>query len=372
MEQTRLSDPFGFSSAPRLSPAAQWVLLLAGSGLLATLLKIAGLPAALLLGPMIAAILLAVAGGTVRVPHPAYSGAQAVIGCLIAGAINAPILVTFSKNWPLFLGVALAVIVASNLLGGLLSRLRVLPATTAIWGASPGAASAMVLMAEAYGADAQLVAFMQYLRVVFVAAAASLVARFWVHTTGVSAPVADWFSPIQWQPFASTLALAAIGSILGRTLPIPAGPLLVPMIAGVALHATGLLTIELPQWLLGASYALIGWRIGLGFTRRILVHALRALPQVAASILVLIALGGGLAWLLMEFAGIDPLTAYLATSPGGMDTVAIIAASSKVDVSFVMALQTVRFALVLILGAPLARFMADRSSENALQKERAR
>ena len=31
--------------------------------------------------------------------------------------------------------------------------------------------------------------------------------------------------------------------------------------------------------------------------------------------------------------GIDPLTAYLATSPGGMDSIPIIAASSNVDLS---------------------------------------
>ena len=30
-------------------------------------------------------------------------------------------------------------------------------------------------------------------------------------------------------------------------------------------------------------------------------------------------------------AGIDPLTAYLATTPGGSDAVAIIAASSEMD-----------------------------------------
>ncbi|MEJ0095560.1 MAG: AbrB family transcriptional regulator [Methylocella sp.] len=367
-----MPDLSGFSFPSRLSPIARWALLIVGSLLLAALLRMAGLPAALLLGPMIAAILLAVAGGIVRIPRPAYFASQAIIGCLVARAITPAILVSFAKDWPLFLGVVFAVIVASNLLGALMSRLRVLPGTTAIWGASPGAASAMVLMAEAYGADARLVAFMQYLRVVFVAAAASLVARFWVHASGAPMPAADWFAPIEWPSFAMTLALAGIGAFVGHRLRIPAGPLLAPMVVGAALHATGLLTIELPQWLLGASYAVVGWHIGLGFTLPILRHALRALPQVVASILALIAVGGGLAWLLTEFAGIDPLTAYLATSPGGMDSVAIIAASSKVDVSFVIALQTVRFVFVLILGPPLARLLADRSSGRALEKEATR
>ena len=41
----------------------------------------------------------------------------------------------------------------------------------------------MMIMAGAFGADARLVAFMQYLRVVLVAAVASLVARFWGRPT---------------------------------------------------------------------------------------------------------------------------------------------------------------------------------------------
>ena len=43
-----------------------------------------------------------------------------------------------------------------------------------------------------------------------------------------------------------------------------------------------------------------------------------------------------------------------------MDSVAIIGASSKVDLSFVMAMQAVRFLIVLIVGPPMARFIAQR------------
>ena len=69
---------------------------------------------------------------------------------------------------------------------------------------------------------------------------------------------------------------------------------------------------------------------------------------------------GLLAWLLVRESGIDPLTAYLATSPGGADSVAIIAASSKVDVPFVMAQQTVRFIFVLLIGPPLSRWIGGK------------
>jgi uncharacterized membrane protein AbrB (regulator of aidB expression) len=47
-------------------------------------------------------------------------------------------------------------------------------------------------------------------------------------------------------------------------------------------------------------------------------------------------------------------------SPGGLDSVAIIAASSTVDLPFVMAMQTARFLVVLLTGPSLARFIANR------------
>jgi membrane AbrB-like protein len=109
---------------------------------------------------------------------------------------------------------------------------------------------------------------------------------------------------------------------------------------------------------MAGCYALVGWSIGLRFTREIVLYAARVFPTIAASTLTLIALCGGLAWLLHVIVGTDPLTAYLATSPGGADSVAIIAASLPVDVPFVMAMQMARFILVMLVGPTLARVVA--------------
>jgi len=90
-------------------------------------------------------------------------------------------------------------------------------------------------------------------------------------------------------------------------------------------------------------------------------YALRALPAILVSIVALIGLCALLSWLLARVAHVDALTAYLAMSPGGMDTVAIIAASSPVDLPFVMCLQTVRLFIVIALGPRLARWVAART-----------
>lgn len=339
------------------SRGLQWTVLVALSAALVLVMELAGLPAALLMGPMAAGIALGTNAAGIRAGGPAFAGAQAIIGCLIAQAIDPQIIGTFVHTWPLFLPLIIAVLAASSFLGWMMSRWSNLPGTTAVWGSSPGAATAMMLMAQAFGADARLVAFMQYLRVVFVAVSAALAAHFWLGVSAAAQPVA-WFPPVHWPSFAATLALAGLGGWVGVKLRLPAGAFLVPMAAGAVLHVTGVLNLELPQWLLAVSYAFVGWNIGLRFTRRIIAHASRALPQIVLSILLLLGFCGALAYLLSKVTGIDPLTAYLAMSPGGMDSIAIIAAAARVDLPFVMTLQTVRFVIVMLLGPPLARVVA--------------
>jgi len=348
-----------------LPPVLRWLILLAGSVLLSALLMLVGLPAALLLGPMIAAIAVEAGGGAIRLPRALLYVCQAVIGCMIARALTPAILGIFAQRWPILLGVIIAVVAAASVIGAAMSRARVLPGTTAVWGMAPGAASAMVFMAGEYGADMRLVAFMQYLRVVLVATLATVVARL---AGGPHASPADvsWFPSLHALPFAQTLAIAFLGGLVGRAARVPAGVFLVPMILGAVLHSSGIVRLELPPWLLGASYAMVGWSIGLGFSRDILAHALRALPQTLAAIMILIGFAGVLAFILVVAFGIDPLTAYLATSPGGADSVAIIAASSRVDLSFVMALQTVRFMFLLLAGPAISRFVAGRIAPLAM------
>lgn len=333
----------------------KWGVLIMLSLVFIVPLEMMRIPAALLLGAMAAAILVAVFDGKLAVPHFSYVLAQGLIGCLVARSIGPAILATMARQWPLFLAGVCSVLIISTSLGALLVRWKVLPGTTAVWGSSPGAATVMVLMSEGFGGDPRLVAYMQFLRVMLVALVASIVARLWIAPGAVTRASIDWFPSVAAVPLWETTALAVVGSFAGARSKIPAGALLVPLFAGIALTFGHLITITLPPWLMAGCYALVGWSIGLRFTREIVIYAARVFPTIAASTLTLIGLCGGLALLLHLAVGTDPLTAYLATSPGGADSVAIIAASTHVDVPFVMAMQMARFMLVLTVGPVLAK-----------------
>ncbi|MBK6006308.1 AbrB family transcriptional regulator [Ramlibacter ginsenosidimutans] len=350
----------------RLTPTRQqlrWTVLVLLSIVLSIAFDATGVPAARLLGPMVAAILMALSGSDVSVPRLGFVGAQGVIGCLIARGVPVSILSTLSEHWLVFIVGVLAVTVLANALGWALSHWNVLPGDTAVWGSAPGAASAMMIMAEAHGSDVRLVAFMQYLRVVCVSFTASLVAHWWMRSSGAAPAAAVSASLLQppgdWGGLLATLAVALGGAVIGARLRLPAGGLLLPMLAGFVLQDFAHIHIELPPLMLAVAYAFVGWTIGMRFNREVLRVTLKSLPQVLAAIFLLILACGAFAAALVRWAHVDPLTAYLATSPGGADSVAIIAASTPVDVPFVLTMQVLRMLFVMATGPTIARTLAS-------------
>lgn len=335
-----------------------WAILLALSTLIYALWSATGLPAALLLGPMLAGIACGVYGLHLVVPRWPYFGAQAVIGAMVSATVTPAIIATLGQHAALFTLVISATLLGAAAVGWVISRSGLIPGATAVYGTSPGAANAMVLLSEGAGANARLVAFMQYSRVLLVALAAAVVAHFWANGTAVCIPGALWLAPVHWGNLAAIVLLAALSQQAARLLRLQAWALLGPMVALSALHAAGWISIDLPRWLLAAAYACIGWHVGLGFRRDTLRHAGRALPVVAGAALSLMLFCGLLAWCLTRLAHVDALTAYLATSPGGMDSIAIIAASTpQVDMPFVLALQSVRLLLVIGLAPLITRLV---------------
>lgn len=134
----------------------QWMKLLVLSSAISFALFWFHLPAALLLGPMIAGICLSLRGAEIRVPRPFFIAAQMIIGCMIARSLTPSIFGVLLANWALVLLILFSTLAISALAGWLLVRYSALPGATGAWGSSPGGASAMVIMAQEYGADVRL------------------------------------------------------------------------------------------------------------------------------------------------------------------------------------------------------------------------
>ncbi|MCF3933716.1 AbrB family transcriptional regulator [Acuticoccus sp. M5D2P5] len=346
-------------SVPAGRRLGRLLLLAVISVALVALFEWVGLPAAFLLGPMLAGVFVALTGDAPKVKRSFYLTAQSFIGCLIATTMPVETFVGVARDWPIFLTGVGGVVGLAAVVGALQMRFGTLPGTTALWGLAPGGASAALLLAEANGADVRIVALMQYLRVAGVVLTASVVAHFALPpNVEAAAASVDWFAPVPLGSFAATAAIAFAGGLIARAVRFPAGQLLFPMGIAIILADTGLVTLTLPPWLLALAYATIGWSIGLRFSRAIVARALQALPAILLATATLILTCALFAVVLSNVTGIDLLTAYLATSPGGADSIAIIATASDVDVTFVMAMQTARLLVVMLLAPPLLGYLA--------------
>jgi membrane AbrB-like protein len=225
----------------------------------------------------------------------------------------------------------------------------------------------MVLLADEYGADKRMVAMMQYSRIVLVALVAILLAKVIGHPGLPSAvpsaisPAAHWLTFPPLPSFVEMLVLMASGVAIAIYFGKSSAALFIPAFAGAVLQAAGFVHITVPPLLATLAFCSIGVYVGLSFTREVLMHSLRALPAMLVAILAMILLCGLLSLLLTELLpGTDPLTAYLAVSPGGIDAAVIIASQTSVSLPLILAAQFVRL-LFVMAGAPaLAKWLARR------------
>lgn len=200
---------------------------------------------------------------------------------------------------------------------------------------------------------------MQYTRVIIVALTASIAA----HVMALSEPLPAAAEAATWLDYSAIMVLVILGAFVAPRLRVPAAPLLVPLVLGILLQFSWPAgpNLLLPEWILNACFLVIGWMIGLRFTYEILRHALSLLPLVLVGVAVLMASCAAFAWVLVAWFGVDPLTALLALSPGGADSIAIIASAADVDLPFVMTMQSVRFIIVIISAPVIGHWLIRRS-----------
>lgn len=337
---------------------AQWVALIVLVVILTVTLRTIQAPAAFLLGPLVVGIVFGVSGARTRLPMPVRSGSQALIGCIIAIALGSAVGPALFSHVPLFLATSAATLTLSLMLGGLLTRAGWFSSATAVWGLAPGGSSSMVTLAELNGADPRVTALMQYLRILFAASSAILVAHTLPGLATTTTPGTVWFPHVTALGLVETVLLAALGLAVARITRFRPGVFLVPGLVGAVLISAGLLAPEVPPLIAAPAYAVIGLNIGLSFTRETLKACARQLPRIAFAVLTLIVLCAASGAILGWVFGIDPMTAYLATTPGGLDAVLIVATSAHVDVSFVIAAQMFRLLLVLVAGPFAAALVA--------------
>jgi len=323
-----------------------------------------GLPSPSLFGGLLAGLVRALAvPSQVAVPGAATTAGQAVIGVAMGSLIDLETLRTVAANWLPVLLVTVGTL-ALSLGAGLVLRLQ--PGISPVTGAFSmiaGGASGIIVMARDLGADARMVAVLQYLRVLLIVVLMPVVATVVYGASGGGGGPEAGGGGTGWPAgLLYTAGCSVVGLLVGRLLRVPVAALLGPMVAAAVVDLTGPVQgAEVPDLVGTAAFLVIGLQVGVSFTRDSLRTIGRALPLALVVILALVVASAGLGAVLSATTGASALDGYLATTPGGLYAVLATASDIGADVTFVLSVQVLRL-FVMLLSAPLVARWLRRSA----------
>ncbi len=348
--------------------AGKWVVIVAVLYFSGTEAETLGFPAPHLFAALIVGLILSLGRiSEAEMPPPLYLAAQAVTGVVLGTYVSFSSVTAVGANWVAVTAITVLTLAVSVGLGVLLARRGGMDAPTASLGMIAGGSAGIVATSEELGADVRLVAFMQYLRLVLVVLTAPLLVRYALHPHVAGEYGAIGPKEIEVEAsFAAYLfcaAVAGLGASLALRLRLPAGALIGPLLLAAVLTGSGLVhRVTPPELPREAAFTLIGLYVGMRFTRATIARVGRLLPSVLAFVVALIVITGLLAWGLSLVTSIDVLDAYLATTPGGINAVLVVAFASGAHTGFVFAVQTLRL-FVMVLAAPyLVRWVVSRTA----------
>lgn len=329
---------------------------------LGTLLDAAGLDSAFLFAALLVGLIVALLlpGSRTAVPRPAFIAAQATLGVMLGTFLESSSLSSLADDWLPVTVVSVGTLVLSIVAGLALTRTTEVDAPTGTLGMVAGGASGIVAMADDLGADARLVAFMQYLRVLVVVLSIPVIVALGFPAVGggpgaddgpLLAGASDWLL---------TVAVAVVGAWAGRLTRLPAATLLGPLLLAGAITLIWPDALDVPPLAREVAFALIGLEVGLRFTPETLRAMGRLLVPVVVAILALMAGSFLFALGLTATTSASLLEAYLATTPGGLYAVLAVAFGAGADTTFVVAVQTLRLLSLVILAPFVVRWVVRR------------
>jgi membrane AbrB-like protein len=320
--------------------------------------ELLGIPSAVMFGSLLGGIVHALTSPTdLRLPPSSFRLGQALVGVVVGSTISADALRSMGADLLSIGLVTMATILISLGAGALLALRRDVSLVTGMFAMIAGGASGIVAVADDLGADDRVVTVVQYLRVLLVLLVMPIVTAAVFHPDRGVGRLTSADTGLGLD-LAFVVVSLVVGSLLARLIPVTTSILLAPMAVAAVLAASGWLgTVAVPTPLQWLAYALIGVQVGLRFTRASLASITRMLPVVLVLMVGMIAATALMGSLLALLTPVDGLTAYLATTPGGLFAVLATAADAGSDTTFVMAVQLLRLLVILAFTPLLARLL---------------
>jgi hypothetical protein len=148
--------------------------------------------------------------------------------------------------------------------------------------------------------------------------------------------------------FSITLFIASIGGFVFSLLHTPIPWLLGSMIAVFIGSRFGPVLLYWPSWIRNIGLMIVGYSIGLSFTKTALFEIGGKLPSMLLMTVLLVAFCSGIAFVVSKLTGVDYPTVLTGSIPGGLSQMIIFAEEMKgIDITTVTFLQVARLMMII-------------------------
>jgi membrane AbrB-like protein len=324
----------------------------------AAIAKAAHIPAAFLIAPLIVSAIFAVRGlSSIRLTKPSFFLVQGIIGVSLASSFTASSLAVLQAHWLPVLFVVLSMQVFTIINALFFVYFGKLSPATALLGTLPGGAGEMAAISETFGADARVVSVMQYTRLLVIVLMVSVGSSIIGVGGGSAGNVLLAPAVVSLGSNMLSLLVAIAGVFIGLKLRIPAGTMIVPLFLSLFISSLGF-PLGFAQPVLWLVYAALGLQIGSQFDQSVVERMKHLAFSLIGASLFLMFGSMLIAVAFSKMINLSGVTAYLAATPGGLDSVAVIASEVRADPAIVLTVHFSRLVLVLTTGPLLVKLFS--------------
>ncbi len=311
------------------------------------------MPLAWMLGPMLFTIVVSLAGLKCSLPSGMGKIFKGAVGIILGTAINTETMERVIE-WPVSIAlVAIGLLVTAAGVAWYYRRVGRFDWMTAAAASLPGSITSIPAIAISMGAHPQRTILPQLLRVALVVTCVPPIYLAWQGTPpsikpglgGADAMMVFWLGEGMW------IALfAPLGWYIAKRIKIPVPQMMGPMLMTAGFTLAGF-EIQLPAWLIGMTFLVLGTGIGTRFYGMPLKALLGTGRHALAGTLLGFAGIGAVGLIIHYVTGVSLPVAMLAVTPGGIAEMALLATALGVDPVFVTFHQVTR-TVVLNFVAP--------------------
>jgi len=325
-----------------------------------------GMPLPFMLGPLLASAAIAILGGD-RMPRD-YPGLGhmrfvfiAVIGVLIGAQVTPDLFANASHLALSLIGLSVFVPLCIGFNYAVFRKVGGYDTPTAFYAAMPGGLYESISFGEEAGADLSRLMLQQFLRVIAVVTIVPVGLSLWLGESVGSAGGMTLAKPVvALSALPVTLGAVVAGILLGKLLRLPARQLTGPMAVGAALSLTGIIDIDIPQWLVNLALIVVGTALGTRFTGLTRRRVAQGLGLSLLSVGGMLVFGAVIAKVIAYETGQPFDLMFVAFAPGGVTEMTLVALSISANPAIVTLHHICRILIAVVMLAASARWMRQR------------